>query len=97
MNVDQIRAASAILLAAAEGQIVQFRVCPTCPWENIQAEDASWDFSRFEYRIQPEPVSVSVRLYRRQGGTIIPTVVNGLHIPSTWTPCSDEVQIEVKA
>lgn len=59
MNKDQLKAAAAVMLAAADGKQIEWRHSPKLrdsTWAPIGfVEDAAWNFHSYEYRVKPEP------------------------------------------
>ncbi len=52
-----------VLKAAAEGKTIQCRSDPRDLWKDLEAHEASWDFSYYEYRAKPEPLTLYVNVY----------------------------------
>lgn len=58
MTPDQLKQAAAVMLAAAEGKAIQFRVLRSnYPWSNpMTPAHLNWDWDSREFRIAPETV-----------------------------------------
>jgi len=95
MTPDQLREAAAVMMAAADGKTIEFRlriIGGEKAWNSLA--NPSFEWGVYEYRIKPEPVKMRVQIFRN--GEIRAPFNLGKDVPLGWEPCSDIVEIEVK-
>lgn len=98
MTPEQLREAAAVMLAASEGKVIQFRLRP------IKAKNAwnvlanpSFEWGAYEYRIKPEPRKVKVAIYVNPAdGYTLPIMECDIPRFNGWKRVSDIVEIEVR-
>lgn len=97
MTPEQLREAASVMLAAADGKKIEVRaIAMYGNW--VDTNCGRWDWSKYVYRIKPEPRKVRVRLYKDRCS---PHNVRGFDAtkegpPTWWIPISDIVEIEVR-
>lgn len=100
MTPEQLRSAAAVMLAAADGKKIEWRMRfgGINVWHDREpGEAAPFDWDGFEYRIKPEPRKVRVQLFRHPEYPLtVRPYDTRLSRPPELEPCSDIVEIEVK-
>jgi len=58
----------AVIQAAEAGKTIECRLGKLLDWHPV--EEPIWDFSKWEYRVKPEPMEIWVNVYKRGIGQI---------------------------
>lgn len=67
MTNNDLRAMAEVLIAAADGKPIEFQEESQQSWHNLKnVHQAIWNFSKYTYRIKPDPIRECLDALREQ-------------------------------